>query len=165
VKGDVIHTDPFILFFFIMTNDNMNSSSHGTHIAAQNVHCLSHKVGIVASINAMVTGLTETDFPEYKKNAIKTQFESYGKNIMFGESLKYGEKIIKRGPRVALVCASPIIPTKLPIDPDDETTQFLRYSGRWLEACIPVDNGDRHIMVAVFYGISGANGCKKAYQE
>ena len=42
------------------------------------------------------------------------------------------------------------------LEKDDANTNFLMASGRWVEAMIPVNNG-QVIFVASFYGLSGAS--------
>ena len=39
----------------------------------------------------------------------------------------------------------------------DADTQVLLDSGRWLETLLPLGNGDKHMLVGAFYGVSGAS--------
>ena len=67
--------------------------------------------------------------------------------------------------KLAIAVRQPTQGAELAID--DPDTKVLLDSGRWLETLIPVGRGDRHILVAGFYGISAASmdGPKKAANE
>ena len=47
----------------------------------------------------------------------------------------------------------------------DSNLMYLRASGRWMECMIPVGDGSKQIIVAILYGISGANTDNPKYEE
>ena len=64
--------------------------------------------------------------------------------------------------RLAITVAKPTDAVTLAIE--EGCTRALLDSGRWVEVLVPIDDGKKHIVVAGFYGISGASNDASQYK-
>ena len=102
--------------------------------------------------------LQEADLAEYEVATIEALFKRNGKEICFGRSVPLENDDAKRmGRRVALVSE---VRTR-DLSADVPEIEALAASGRWLEREIILGDGQSRVMMAVYYGISGANNKRK----
>ena len=65
----------------------------------------------------------------------------------------------RHGCRVAILVKQPAEAFDI-TDASDPTCGFLLASGRWCEVVVPVNDGNKHIVISSLYGHSGASGEK-----
>ena len=104
----------------------------------------------------LATALQEVDAAEYEISALKVDAFEYGYTLTFAEPTSLTKDGVTRtGRRAALLTKLPALPILLE-HKGDAATAYLRSSGRWVEVMIPIDDGNKHIILASLYNPSGA---------
>ena len=109
-----------------------------------------------------IYNMQETDIPNADCYAEYDAHRNAGRKLAFGKSTQLAKDGSSFGRRVAISSRTAEM-YDLKIDGDD--LHVLELSGRWIEKLIPVGNGDRFVINAIFCGIAGASSDSEKARE
>jgi len=134
-------------------------------IVSRNIHGIYSNLMSCIRTRADVICIQEADIAESDAIDFHEQAAAAGYKCKWGRPTQLSKTSGGRdGRRVAMLVKHP---TKVHIldDNEDDNTQYLRATGRWMECMIPVSDGRKQIIVACLYGISGSNNDNCKYED
>jgi len=132
-------------------------------IATRNIRGYRLHAGDVLRHTASVIGLQETEVPNYDVSTEHLAAKDEGCQLFFGNSTNLDTANSIFGRRVAIRTKHIQHVHRLNTQASDLVT--LSDTGRWVEIMVPTGIGDKHVIVATLYGISGASDDKQKFVE
>ena len=137
-------------------------------IVSRNIHGLYANLMECTRSGADIINIQEADIAESDVIDFTSQASDAGYNCKWGQPIQIAKTDGgKNGRRVAILVKKPAEAYRQEDtdEQDDSNLKYLRSTGRWMEVIMPVGNGEKQIVNATLYGISGANSDNAKFEE
>jgi len=134
-------------------------------IVSRNIHGIYSNLMSCIRTKADVICIQEADIAESDVMDFHEQAATAGYKCKWGEPIQLSKTSGGRDGRRVAMLVKHLTKVLTLDDNEDDNTQYLRATGRWMECMIPVSDGRKQIIIACLYGISGSNCDNSKYDE